>query len=160
MQPLRGNESMPYPHHWRGRRCSTEIRSRDVVTTANRARAVTKPALDEDGHYLMTEDAPTEAGSSSSADTSAATAPADQARMFRWITCSDDQREHALPDQDPDRDTSPGDEALCGHRVIDRPSSLLVPPGTRCTPCASGVEQLRRVAFPRPLQALRQRLRR
>ena len=159
MQPLRANESMPYPHHWRGRRRSTEIRSRDVVTTANRACVVTKLVPDEDGHELVIEDARTEAGSSASADTSAATAPADQARMFRWITCSADQREHAVPDQDPDRDTSPG-EALCGHRVIDRPSSLLVPPGTRCTPCVSGVEQLRRAASPRPLQALRQRLRR
>ena len=59
-------------------------------------------------------------------------------RPFSWMTSAADGREHAVPDPDPHRPTNPdpAQVALCGHRVLPRRCSLLVPPGPRCESCA------------------------
>lgn len=54
---------------------------------------------------------------------------------FGWVTSAADGREHAVPDPDP-TGPDPAQVALCGHRVLPRRCSLLVPPGPRCEPCA------------------------
>jgi hypothetical protein len=53
---------------------------------------------------------------------------------FGWVTSAADGREHAVPD--PPAGGSPAQVAFCGHRVLPRRCSLLVPPGSRCEPCA------------------------
>jgi hypothetical protein len=64
---------------------------------------------------------------------------------FDWVTSAADGQEHAVPDPDPHRPTDPAPArvAFCGHRVLPRRCSLLVPPGPRCEGCARRVRRSR-----------------
>lgn len=67
----------------------------------------------------------------------------EKSRPFGWVTSAADGREHAVPDPPgPTPGVRAGEGAgavqvaFCGHRVLPRRCSLLVPPGPRCEACA------------------------
>lgn len=73
---------------------------------------------------------------------------------FDWVTSAADGLEHAVPDPDPYRPTDPDPArvAFCGHRVLPRRCSLLVPPGPRCDACVRARRLVPgRRGLPRPL---------
>lgn len=75
--------------------------------------------------------------------------------LYTWMTCSRDQREHAIPDPVLDSLAAATSlpRAFCGHFVAERCASLFVPPGPRCLCCQSRIEQQRR-GLPQPRRPL------
>lgn len=69
--------------------------------------------------------------------------------LYTWVTCSRDQREHAIPDAVLANAETARPRAFCGHVVTERRSSLFVPPGPRCPLCQFRIEQQRQ-NLPRP----------